>query len=127
MPNTHLVPELGVEIPADLSPMELMTRAEAACNTVAYLQACGLEDEDPTPYDAELSAMITAAYAIDPNQTSKDMTDQAFSSLSIPTVRLVGSILDEFGVSAARSAIALRNLVENKLVIETENPDARIR
>jgi hypothetical protein len=40
---------------------------------------------------------------------------------------LVGNILDEFGQSVVESANHIRHLVTNKLLLETENPDPRIR
>jgi len=42
-------------------------------------------------------------------------------------VRLTSSIIDEFNHSVVESSKQLRNLVTNKLVIESENPDPRVR
>lgn len=38
-----LVPEIGIEIPENLSYMDLRKRAEAACNTINQLEKHGLE------------------------------------------------------------------------------------
>ena len=38
-----------------------------------------------------------------------------------------GAILKEFGQLVATRAAEIRNTVVNKLILETENPDARVR
>ena len=40
---------------------------------------------------------------------------------------LTDSILTEFGQSVVTNSLHIRHLVTNKLVLETENPDAKIR
>ena len=40
---------------------------------------------------------------------------------------LTNNILTEFGQSVATSAVHIRHLVTNKLILETENPDPRTR
>ena len=40
---------------------------------------------------------------------------------------LTNSILDEFGQSVVKSAVHIRHTVTNKLILETENPDAKVR
>ena len=40
---------------------------------------------------------------------------------------LTGNILTEFGASVVESAVTVRHLVTNKLILETENPDPRVR
>ena len=40
---------------------------------------------------------------------------------------LTNSILQEFGQSVAESATQIRHLVTNKLLLESENPDPRVR
>ena len=37
------------------------------------------------------------------------------------------SILQEFGTSVAESATQIRHLVTNKLILEADNPDAKVR
>ena len=37
------------------------------------------------------------------------------------------SILDEFGTAVVRHSVEIRHLVTNKLLIESENPDPRVR
>jgi hypothetical protein len=40
---------------------------------------------------------------------------------------LTNNILQEFGQSVVNSALQVRHLVTNKLLLETENPDPRVR
>jgi hypothetical protein len=40
---------------------------------------------------------------------------------------LTNNILQEFGQSVVDSALQVRHLVTNKLLLETENPDPRVR
>jgi len=40
---------------------------------------------------------------------------------------MAGAIIEEFNHSVVESSKQLRNLVTNKLIIESENPDARVR
>ena len=41
--------------------------------------------------------------------------------------QLTDSILKEFGRSVVESAVQIRHLVTNKLLLETDNPDPRVR
>jgi hypothetical protein len=59
-------------------------------------------------------------------QTSR--RDSALPSLLTPaSIRLTHNILEEFNHSVVESAKQLRNLVTNKLILESENPDPRVR
>jgi hypothetical protein len=60
-------------------------------------------------------------------KTSKKITNKRVGQLRPASLVLVGNILDEFGQSVVESANHIRHLVTNKLLLETENPDPRIR
>jgi hypothetical protein len=47
--------------------------------------------------------------------------------LTPAVLRETHKILDEFGRQVVDSALTVRHLVTNKLILETENPDARVR
>ena len=49
------------------------------------------------------------------------------ATLTPASLVLTNNILTEFGQSVADSATQIRHLVTNKLLLETENPDARYR
>ena len=121
-----LKPEIGVPLSEDLSNMDLKDRAEAACNTAMELAEEGL-DITPTSEDQDVAAKLAVAYADDPHKTSKKVTNVKASTLTPPALLLTGSILRQFGHSVVDSAVQIRHLVTNKLLIESENDDPRIR
>jgi len=119
-------PEVGVEKPAELSSVDLKTRTEAAANTASELDKHGL-DLNLTAEDKDVAAKLTTAYADNPSSTSKKVTNKKASTLTPASLVLTNNILDEFGRSVVKSAVHIRHMVTNKLVLETENPDPRVR
>jgi hypothetical protein len=67
------------------------------------------------------------AYAKDPEKTSKKVTAKKAATLTPASLLMTNSILQEFGQSVADSAVQIRHMVTNKLVLETDNPDPRVR
>ena len=122
----HIEPEIGVPIDADTPYKDLKERAEAACNTAAELAEHGL-DIEPTREDKDVAAKLVAAYADDPEATSKKVTTKRAAALTPASLVLTNHILNEFGHSVAESATQIRHLVTNKLLLESENDDPRIR
>jgi len=122
----HVTPEIGAPYYDDVPYKDLKARADAACNTIYELVENGLSIE-VTDEDREIAATIATAYAKDPEQTSKKVTNKRVGQLRPASLVLVGNILDEFGQSVVESANHIRHLVTNKLLLETENPDPRIR
>ena len=122
----HIEPEIGVPIDADTPYEDLKERAEAACNTAAELAEHGL-DIEPTREDKDVAAKLVAAYADDPEATSKKVTTKRAAALTPASLVLTNHILNEFGHSVAESATQIRHLVTNKLLLESENDDPRIR
>ena len=70
--------------------------------------------------------MVTS-YAQDAEKTSKAVTNKRAAKLTPPSIKLASAIIDEFNHSVVESSLQLRNLVTNKLIIEADNPDARVR
>ncbi len=122
----HIKPEIGVEITESDSYVDLKDRAEAACNTATELVEHGLELET-TLEDKDNAAKLVAAYAEDPENTSKKVTAKRASTLTPASLVLTDSILKEFGQSVVENSLHIRHLVTNKLLLESENPDPRIR
>jgi len=120
-----LEPEVGVPL-FDDDPVDLTIRTQAAKTTALELAEHGLELK-PNKEDEDVAAKIAMAYADDPEKTSKKVTSKRLSSLTPASLVLTGNILTEFGASVVESAISIRHLVTNKLIIETENPDPRVR
>jgi hypothetical protein len=102
----------------------------AARNTVETLVEHGLNVE-VTKEDKDVAAKLTLAYAEDPEGASKKVlptkTNKRASSLTPAALLLVDSTLRDFGQSVVESATQIRHMVTNKLIIETDNPDPRVR
>ena len=119
-------PELGVPFSPDTPYIDLRERAEAACNTALKLSEHGL-DIKPTKEDKDVAAKLAISYAGDPEKTSKKVTTKKAASLTPASLLMTNSILQEFGQSIVESAKQVRHMVTNKLVLETDNPDPRVR
>lgn len=122
-------PDSGVPLP---SPTPASTasaldafpeRIAAAAQTAELLEAEGLV-ADPTLADAEAAAAAIEAFAA---AKAPALTPQKITAFTPATAKLVRGILDEFSVQVVEKASEIRQLVTNKLIIESENPDAKIR
>ena len=122
----NVTPELGVSLEDDLGKLDLPERTAALSGTVNTLEDHGL-DITPDEDDKGIPAVIATSYAQDPAQTSQQVTTKRAATLTPPSIRLTNSILTEFNHSVVESSKQLRNLVTNKLIIESENPDPRTR
>ena len=116
-----LTPEVGIEIPENVSYTDLCIRAEAACETVKELEAHGLL-VSPSDQDNDVASTLLAAYAEDVEKTSKTVTDARTSSMTPASLVQTHAILKEFGQLIAVHAAEIRNMVVNKLILETESP-----
>jgi hypothetical protein len=103
--------------------VDLRERAMALCETV---NALGL-DTTPDDFDHEKAHTLTTMYASDPATASSAVSTREAGSLTPASIVLAGSILDEFGQIVVRDAQRIRHLVTNKLLLESDNPDPRIR
>ena len=119
-------PELGVAIPDESPFIDLSQRTDAASKTAKELADHGL-DVEPTKEDKDIAAKLVTAYADNPDTTSKKVTDKKIATLTPASLILTNNILQEFGQSVVQSSLHIRHLVTNKLLLETENPDPRVR
>ena len=119
-------PEMGVELKPSLPEMDLKARAKASKNTAEELSRHGL-DLNPDAEDKDVAAKLALAYAENPDSTSKKATTNKMASLTPASLVLTDNILKEFGQSVVKSAVHVRHLVTNKLLLETENPDPKVR
>ena len=119
-------PELGVPMTEGKPPVDLKDRVEAAANTAKELEEHGLELE-PTKEDKDVAAKLVTAYADNPEKTSKKASEKNLATLTPASLVLTNSILQEFGRSVVESSVQIRHLVTNKLLLETDNPDPRVR
>jgi len=123
----ELTPEFGVEIVPDIPYLDLRERAEAACRSILLLEEHGLEVPEPSEEDAQIAATLTTAYASNPHNTSAAVSNARASSLTPATLLNIRSYLDEYGKAVVTHAIEVRQLVTNRLLEESQNPDPRIR
>ena len=121
-----LKPEVGIPVSEGADSSDLKEKAEAACNTAQELAEHGL-DLEPTKEDKDVAAALSTSYAENPGKTSKKATNKNISKLTPASLVLTAAILQEFGHSVAENAAQIRHLVTNKLLIESENQDPRIR
>ena len=122
----NAIPELGIPLEDEVKHIPLPERADALGKTVDELEKHGA-DLEPDEVDKEVAATLATAYAQDPDKTSKTVTNKRAAVLTPASVRLTNHILTEFNHSVVESSKQLRNLVTNKLIIESENPDPRVR
>ena len=122
----HLTPESGIPVTARTPKIDLKERAEACAKTVALLEEHGLPTKK-TREDDEVAAQLSVAYAQDPAAASKAVTRQRAAQITPAAIVETNKILTEFGRHVVDSAVTVRHLVTNKLVLETENPDPRVR
>lgn len=121
-----LTPDLGVPISPETNITDLRERAAALCGTVELLQEHGL-DVSPTPGDSDVAASLAQAYATNPEKASKAVSTARAAKLTPASLIQTRAILDEFGTAVARHSVEIRHLVTNKLLLETDNPDPRVR
>ncbi len=121
-----VTPEIGVPIPTVLPYVDLRARAAAACETANLLKEHGfvVEDDDTSN---NIATTLAFAYAKDPEKTSKAVSSARTATLPPASLVKVNSLLEEFGSLVAREAEQVRNLVVNKLILETADADPKIR
>lgn len=112
--------------PDDPQYSDLLARAAAVCTTEALLKAEGVQFDDleTSIEDRKTAEVVVQSYAKDPVKTSKVAK---IDDLSTPSLLLTSHILKEFGQAMVATAQEIRTLVTNKLIIESENPDPKIR
>lgn len=123
-------PDIGVALPPEGMPYPLLKeRAEAACATIDLLLGAGLDPEllVPKPDDEVLASQIVESFAKDEEKTSQAITTDRLSTMTPASLLLVKDQLDEFGHAVVERAVQIRHLVTNKLLLESSNPDPKIR
>jgi hypothetical protein len=122
----QLTPESGVPLNKSAPKLDLKDRAAACAKTVELLTSHGME-ADASDEDRDTAAALAVAYAQNPEKASKTANTARAAQLTPAVLREVHKILDEFGRQVVDSALTVRHLVTNKLILETESADARVR
>ncbi len=121
----HIKPEtdMPMENEEDSGYMETL---EAAANTARLLESAGLDidfgDDDLDDAAATARQAARMPSALQTKDSVNNLTKKTPAALL-----LTEQILREYGHKIVQEAAQVRHMVLNKLVQETENPDARIR
>ena len=122
-------PDAGVPVPeGDPENRDFLEVVRAAAATVELLKAEGLDTAFDDPEECQSTAdYLAQSYAADPEATSKAATPANIAKVPPQSLIFTRNILDEFGQQVVTRSVEIRHLVTNKLILESENPDARIR
>ena len=119
----EIQPDFAIPFPekgAKLS--DFREKVEAACRTADLL---GLDDSYEESDVEEAAPAILDA--IDPEEDKAKQALKATETFRPATYHAVNGILKEYSVRVVDNATQIRLLVTNKLLLEAENPDPRIR
>lgn len=107
-----------------LSYPDLRARARAACTSAVLLDMNSYEDEP----DMEFVQAVTQGTLRRAAQGKEVAVEEANAAMNTPAGALyVDTLLSAFDMEVVRDARRLRNYVTNRLLVESENMDARIR
>lgn len=120
-------PDVGVSMPVEApTPPEFSEGVIAACETIKLLQEEGLEVA-PTLDDADIAARIVEEFAAAEDQPKQLPTSKTLSATPPAAILLTRNILAEYSHAVVDRAVQIRHLVTNKLILESDNPDPKIR
>ena len=124
MQQLQVEPDLFIPFPEDNPTLaNFRERAEAACKTADLLEL----DVNPTEEDLLVAETVAYSVAQDEDQVNKKLTSKKASQLKPATYYQVNSILKEFSTKVVENATQIRLLVTNKLLLESDNEDPKIR
>lgn len=117
----HIEPDIGIPFPeGDVELKDFVEKAQAACASAELLEL----DDAPTEQEASTAEQAVYDLAEAPEKANKKLTKQTHTPA---TYRQVNGILKEYSHRVVENAMQIRLLVTNKLILETENEDAKIR
>jgi hypothetical protein len=124
MQQIQVEPDLFIPFPEDNPTLaNFRERAEAACKTADLLEL----DIEPTEEDLQVAETVAYAVAQDEDQVNKKLNSKKASQIKPATYYQVNDILKEFSTKVVENATQIRLLVTNKLLLESENEDPKIR
>lgn len=124
MQQLNVEPDLAIPFPEDNPVLaNFRERAEAACRTAELLEL------DVTPTEEDMAVAETIVYEVAKNEdkVNKIVTAKKASQIRPATYYEVNEILKEFSTKVVENATQIRLLVTNKLLLESVNPDPKIR
>ena len=122
-----LTPDIGVPLLPQQPVTDLYERVKATAHTADILAGLGMQIDPPSNSDNDVAATLAASYAADPEKTSRAVSNARAATMTPASLIQTRSILDEFGTAVVRHSVEIRHLVTNKLLLESENPDPRVR
>lgn len=124
--NIELTPDVGVPMAPEVKNIDLHERVKATAATADLLEEHGL-DTTPNAEDRDVASGLSSAYAANPELTSKTVNSNRATRLTPASMQLTRSILDEFSHAIVNNSVEIRRLVTNKLILESDNADPRVR
>jgi hypothetical protein len=122
--------ELKIDLDMPLSdegtPDGFMSTLSAAASTARLLEAAGLDIEFGDE-DLDDAATTARQAARNPSALQTRSAVKAITRKTPAALLLTEKILKDYGHKIVEEAAQVRHMVVNKLIQETENPDARIR
>lgn len=122
----HVRPDAGIPMPDKNQSEGFMPTLNAAAATARLLLDAGLE-VTPTEADQDAAAKLARQMARAPGSLNTATTTATLMKQTPAALLLTEQVLKDFGHKIVQEAEQIRHLVTNKLVQETENPDARVR
>ena len=123
----YLTPTFGPPPPTKAQfPLDVDKMAAGASKTIDLLVQHGLEISY-TDADIEAAGKVTLAFAKNPDEASRSLTDKRIGQMTPAALRAIDQQLKKFSHNIIESAEQVRNFVTNRLIEESDNPDPRIR
>jgi hypothetical protein len=101
-------------------------RLDAAAATARKLADCGMRDV-PLREERALAADLLKLYCRNGAVANRLMGVQTMSSLTPAALLVAKKIVDEYSAAVVADAAQIRALVLNKLIIESNDPDPKVR
>jgi hypothetical protein len=115
-----LEPDLAIPFPDTNAELkDFHEKVAAACKTAAYLGVSMIPGDD----DMELAEELFLQ-SLDPAVDQKPAIKQSYTPA---TYGLVRNLLNEYSVRTVDNAMQIRQLVTNKLILESDNADPKVR
>jgi hypothetical protein len=122
-----VTPEPDIPIPTErfnFSKIPVLERARLACATMQALwDTEGVVDGEETDEEKDIARAIFKEVTAETPQFHITAVDQYPNN----SMRYLDKMLSEYDHELVNSAVRIREYVKNKLMIDSENPDGRIR
>ena len=119
----HISPEAHIPITDfSISALPLLERARLACNTIKAI----FPDDTGEPTDEE-KALARGAFADLTTAKPPIFAPAVIATYPNASLRHLDAMLSEYDYELVNSAVRIREFTKNKLLLEADNPDGRIR